>query len=82
MHLGNGPSSVLTRLLPQALLRLEHMSLRGPRMRSAAGHLVASKVACGGAAVLRCELQLGGGLVVELRRGLERFAQFQTLTSR
>jgi hypothetical protein len=32
--------------------------------------------------MLGCELELGSGLVVELRRGLQRVAQFQTLTSR
>jgi len=73
---------VAARLLPQALLRFEDMTVRGPAMGRAAGDLAVSKVSCRRAAVPCRELQLRGGIVVELGLGRQPLVQFQTLTSR
>jgi hypothetical protein len=73
---------VPARLLPQALLRFEDVTVRGPAMGRAAGDLAVSEVSCRRAAVPSRELQLRGGVVVELRLEREPLVQFQTLTSR
>jgi len=73
---------VPARLLPQALLCFEDVTVRGPTMGRAAGDLTASEVFRRRAAVPRRELQLRGGGVVELRLGRQPLVQFQTLTSR
>ena len=70
------------RLLPQALLCFEDATVRGPAMGRAAGDLPASEVCRCRAAVLRRDLELRGGVVVELRLGRQPLVQFQTLTSR
>jgi hypothetical protein len=72
----------MERLLSQALLRFQHVTVRGPAVGGAARHLAVSEVPGRGPAVLRRELELGGRFLVELRLGGESLAQFQTLTSR
>jgi hypothetical protein len=73
---------VLARLEVHSLLRLEQMAERRPRMSGAAGHFIATEVSRGRAAVLSRQLALVRGPVVQPSRGLQRLAQFQTLTSR
>lgn len=75
-------SGVVARLGVKPILRFEQISLRGPCMRGAARNLVVPEVPGSRPAMLRCELELRRGLVAQLRRRLERLAQFQTLTSR
>jgi hypothetical protein len=73
---------MFARLLVQARLCFEEVSPCGPGVRRAPGHLLVPEVGGGRAAVRARELELGGRVVVELRRLFERVAQFQTLTSR
>ncbi len=73
---------MLTRLLAQSLLRLVQVALSGPGVCGAAGHLIVPEMPRGSPAVLDGKLELGRGLVVQLRRRFERYVQFQTLTSR
>jgi hypothetical protein len=73
---------VTARLLTQARLRLQEMSVRGPTVGGAARDLAVPEVRCRGTAVPGGELELGGRLLVELRLGGKPLVQFQTLTSR
>jgi hypothetical protein len=76
---------VLARLGVQTLLRGEHVAVCRPRARDGVLHVPLAEVGGGHAAVLRGELELRRGLVVQPRRGVARIvcvAQFQTLTSR
>jgi hypothetical protein len=70
------------RLLPQALLRLQHVTVRGPAVGRAARDLAVAEVSGGGAAMPRRQLELRGSVLVELRFRGEAVVQFQTLTSR
>jgi hypothetical protein len=70
------------RLPLETLVRLEHVTARGPGMSGAARNFSIPQMRSRGAAVLCCELELRRRLVVELRGRFERLAQFQTLTSR
>jgi hypothetical protein len=73
---------VLARLPVQRVPRVEQMPERGPGVGRAPGHFLVSEVTGGGATVPGRQLELRCRLLVELRGGLERLAQFQTLTSR
>jgi hypothetical protein len=76
---------VLQRLLVQPLARLEDVAAGRPGVSGGPRHVALAGVARRGAAVARGELQLGRGLLVEVRGRVERIrvgAQFQTLTSR
>ena len=73
------------RLLAQAFLRFQHVTVRGPAVRGAARDIAGPEVAGRRPAVLCSAVELGGRFLVELRLGGESFesvAQFQTLTSR
>ena len=70
------------RLLPQALLRLQDVTVRGPPVGRAPRDLAVPEVSRCRAAMACGELELGGGLVVELRFRRQPVVQFQTLTSR
>ena len=76
---------MLSSLRLEALLGLEDMPVRGPRVRRAARHLVAAKMRGGSPAVLHGEVELLGRGFVEPGGELESVTavrQFQTLTSR
>lgn len=73
---------MLARLPVQRVLRVQHMPERGPGVGRAPGHLLVSEVTGSGATVIGGQLELRCRLLVELGGGLERLAQFQTLTSR
>ncbi len=60
-HLG-----VAERLLPQALLRFEHVTMRSPAMGRAPRDLAVPEMSRCRTAMLCGEVQLGGGLVVQL----------------
>jgi hypothetical protein len=76
---------VTERLLAQALLRFQDVTVCGPPVRRSTGDLAGPEVAGRRPAVLCRELELGRRFVVELRLGAQPFeplAQFQTFTSR
>jgi hypothetical protein len=76
---------VTARLLCQARLRSQDVTVSCPPVGGAARDFSFPEMTRGGAAMLRGALELGGCLVVELRlcgESFEAFAQFQTLTSR
>ncbi len=70
------------RLLPQARLRFQDLSMRGPAVGSAPRYLTVPEMPRRGATVADGELELGRRVFVELRVGGESLVQFQTLTSR
>ena len=70
------------RLLRQARLRFQNVTVSRPPMGGAARDLSVPEMAGCGAAMPRGELELGGRFLVELRLRGESLAQFQTLTSR
>jgi hypothetical protein len=74
--------SVLAGLAAKRLVGYEQVSMGGPSVRCAAGHLAVSKVSGRRSAMLCGEVELCGCLLAQPSRGLERLAQFQTLTSR
>jgi hypothetical protein len=73
---------VTARLLPQARLCFEDVTVRGPAVRGAARHFALAEVHGGGATMTGGKLELGGRVLVELCLGGELLAQFQTFTSR
>jgi hypothetical protein len=73
---------VTARLLSQARLRFQNVTVSRPPVSGAPRHLSGSEVTGCGAAMPRGELELGGRFLVELRLRGESLAQFQTLTSR
>lgn len=73
---------MLARLGLQALLRLEYMAVSGPGVRCSAWNLSVPEVLRSRLAVLRRELELRSGFVVEASGVVTRIGQFQTLTSR
>jgi hypothetical protein len=73
---------VLARLVLQALLRLEHVTVRSPSMRCSARNLSFAEVLRRPLAVFRREVELGRRFVVQSGGGVARIRQFQTLTSR
>jgi hypothetical protein len=73
---------VNSRLALETVVGLEDVTAGSPGVRGGAGNLAVFEMTGSGAAVLRCQLELGCGFVVKPRRRVERVAQFQTLTSR
>jgi hypothetical protein len=73
---------VAARLLRQARLRSQDVTVSRPSVGCAARDLSVPEMTCRTAAMPRGELELGGRFLVELRLPGESLAQFQTLTSR
>jgi hypothetical protein len=70
------------RLAFETFVGLEHVPTGSPGMSCTSRDLAAPEVAGGRTAMVRGQLELRRGFVVEARRRFERLAQFQTLTSR
>jgi hypothetical protein len=80
--LWDGAGRVFARILGEALVGLEHVPVRSPRVCGTARHVTVREMPRCGSTVLRCKVELRGGPFVDSRRHFQRLVQFQTLTSR